>query len=512
LRNFYELDPAEQQRRSLDRLFRYLREYVAPFHPYLRKLYRQQQIDIARLRTPDDLRRLPIITKAQLREDPQAFVLRPAFPGVPVLPGYETLPPRKSMLAGYALRALLNRPFDHTQQFRRPSFRDRIRRRAQLEWLPAHFHASSGSTGKPTPAVYTHHDLTHVVKHLASQLMLPHEPNPDEIYWDLADRGMSLFPGAPHLAFFSTVLAKILVGTSCFETGGGHVIPTDRQVTLFFEGGFSSLVAIPSYVVYWLRRALALQAEGKIGPLAKLQHIALGAEPVSEALRENIRTLAHAAGADPRLKVYVTLGMTEMKWWFGECNERSGLHLNPRYYYWELLDPQTREPVPEGAPGVLVLSHIDWRGTVLVRYWTGDLAKGGLRWQRCPLCGYTFPLLFGPICRAEKDFTKIKGSQVDLSELVDCIRSTPGVRLFQASLENEESSGERSRDILSLDVLPEAGADLADLEDRLKHCVKATVEITPDRIHFETDEDRLHARLFATSPVKAEYIVERRKQ
>ncbi len=67
-----------------------------------------------------------------------------------------------------------------------------------------------------------------------------------------------------------------------------------------------------------------------VGPLDKLQHIVLGAEPMSEQLRETIRGLAHAAGADPRLKIYETLGMTEMKWWFGECNEHSGLHLNPR--------------------------------------------------------------------------------------------------------------------------------------------------------------------------------------
>ncbi len=141
--------------------------------------------------------------------------------------------------------------------------------------------------------------------------------------------------------------------------------------------------------------------------------------------------------------------------------------------------------MPEGEPGVLVFSHIDWRGTVLVRYWTGDLAKGGLRWERCRCCGYTFPLLFGPICRAEKDFTKIKGTLVDLSQLVDCIRGTPGVRLFQVVLANENAAGELSNDLLTLHILPEAGQDLADLEQRLRQCVKATFEV--------------HARLHRTS-------------
>jgi thioester reductase-like protein len=39
---------------------------------------------------------------------------------------------------------------------------------------------------------------------------------------------------------------------------GGAVIPTDRQVELFARGGFWGVVAIPSYITHWLRRARAL--------------------------------------------------------------------------------------------------------------------------------------------------------------------------------------------------------------------------------------------------------------
>src|SRR5688500_6106448 len=127
--NFYELDPDEQRRRSLARLFRYLRRYVGPYHPFLRRRYRELGVHVSRLKTLDDLRRLPLITKADLRENPQAFVMRPAFPVVPQLEGFATCPPTKGMLLKYAWQGLLNRPFDHTQQFRRPALRDCIRRR-----------------------------------------------------------------------------------------------------------------------------------------------------------------------------------------------------------------------------------------------------------------------------------------------------------------------------------------------------------------------------------------------
>jgi hypothetical protein len=118
--------------------------------------------------------------------------------------------------------------------------------------------------------------------------------------------------------------------------------------------------------------------------------------------------------------------------------------------------------------------------------------------------------VYGPICRAEKDFTKIKGTLIDLSQLVDCIRSTAGVRSFQVVLENEDAAGQRSRDVVTVHVLPEPGVDQVDLEQRLRRCVKASLEFTPDRIVMEASEEQLHDRLFQRSPVKAEYIIDRR--
>jgi phenylacetate-CoA ligase len=511
--NFYDLEPAEQRRRSADRLIRYLRRYVGPYHPYLRRLYRQAGVDLDKLRTADDLRRLPIIDKSHLHEDPLAFMLQPKFPGISPPEGFDSAPAAKGLLAKYAWQALTDRPRDFGQVCRRDSFRDRVRRRALAEWLPIHFHASTGTTGPPVLAAYTHWELSRLLPQLAGLLALgPKERVAGEPYFDWADRGMNLFPGAPHLAFFGAVLTKMAIGTGTFDACGGHVIPTDRQVTLFAQGRFQSLISVPSYLVHWLRRATALREQGIIGPLGSLKYALVGAEPLSDALRETIRELAVSLGAHPRFKVHETLGMTEMKWWFAECVPRAGIHLNPRFYYWELLHPHTREPVAEGEPGVLVFSHIGWRGTVLVRYWTGDLVKGGLVWRRCEHCGYTFPRVFSPICRAEKDFTKLKGTRVDLSLLVEAVRGTPGVRQFQVSLESEAPELEFSRDVLAIHISAEPGQLAEEVERRLRERVKHHTEVSPDRITFEDDEPRLVERLFAKNGIKAEYIVERRRE
>lgn len=515
--NFYDLDPEQQRRLSLTRLFGFVREYVEPYHPFLRKLYHSKGIDVRRLRTAEDLHCLPIVDKDNLRADPAAFILQPRSDeqGRDSEPNEannsQPLPPAKRLLGKYILQALLNSPPDPTRQCRPQSFHEKVRRRALLEFNPVHFHASGGTTGAPVMAAYTHWELNTLLPQLAGLTVLQSKwPKPEDPAYDWTDRGLNLFPGSPHLAFFSPMIAKTTVGLSCFDTGGGRVIPTDRQITLFEAGKFSSLLAVPSYLVHWLRRAKEMQRAGLVGRLERLKHMVLGAEPVGRAMRNCLRDLAADVGAHPRVKIHETLGMTEMKWWFGECSEGSGIHLDPRFFYWELLHPETRQPVAAGEPGVLVFSHIGWRGTVFIRYWTGDLVKGGMRWQRCETCGYTFVRLFGPICRAAQDFIKLKGTRVDLGILIETIRDTPGVRQFQAVLENEDPQAGLGRDTLTVHVLPESDVVTDELSRRVADRVQQATEVTPDRVIFEHDERIFTERLFAKTGIKAEYVVEKR--
>jgi len=509
--NFYQLDPAEQRRASASRLFRYVREYIYPYHPYLRRLYQKERVDFSKLRTPDDIRRLPIIDKSHLQSDPQLFILRPTVAGGPPLPeGYETEPLRRSAVLKYSFQALVNRPRDYTRLAGRPTLRQQIRRRGLVEWQPIHYIFSTGSSGTPTPVTYTHYDFTHVLSEMTSLFARPKELDPNRAYFEWTDRVMNVFPGAPHMAFFGPLLAKVLTGVASFETFGGAVIPTDRQITIFAAGGFSTLAAVPSYLVRWLRRATVLLEEGKIQPLKRFKSALLGAEPVSQSQHDYIRELALGLGADPRFAIHQTLGLTEMKWTSIECADGSGMHLNPKYFFCELLHPETREPVAPGEPGVLVFSHIGWRGTALIRFWTGDLIKGGARWDRCSCCGYMFPRIFPPICRAEKDFTKLKGARVDLSLLVETVRDTPGVRQFQITLENENPQDGFSRDVLSVNLVAEAGHNAEGVERSLRERLKTYTEVSPDRVLFEQDEEALDKRLFAKNGIKAEYLVERR--
>lgn len=508
--NFYDLDPEAQQKAAERRLLRYFRDYVAPYHPYLRKFYREAGIDPRQIRTIEDFRQLPLIEKKHLQSDPLMFIVRAASPGAPKLPqGYDCEPLRNVTLLKYAARAALNIPRNPAYFVRKDSFRERMRRQGEREWLPIHTHFSTGSSGTPTPTTYTFSDFRNVIFELASLAIHAKNPKPGYVAFNWNQPKMSLFPGAPHVAFFGPIITKMLIGSPSFETFGGSVIPTEKQIALFSNGGFETLLAIPSYLIYWFRKAIELQEQGKVGPLRKLKIVILAAEPVSEPLRAHLKELAVRAGASPEVRMIQTAGMTETKWGFHECAERSGIHMNPKYYYWEILDPETKRPVGPREPGVLVFTHVGWRGTVLVRYWTGDLVKGGMVWDRCGACGWTFPRIYPPMCRVVQDFTKIKGTRVDLSLLIETIRDTPGVRNFQVLLESENGV-EFGADQLIIKIVPDSGCGESELQSRVAGRVKHATEVSPDRMVFEYDESAFEKRLFAKSGIKAEYVVEKR--
>ena len=511
-RNFYRLDPTVQKRQCFDRLLRYLNKYAYPYHPHFRETCKKEGIDVAKLRTYEDFCKIPVISKKEYRKDSRAFILQPKFPGREHLIPYDTEPIAKSMLVKYLMRAILNHPVDYSDYFRKNRFKeDKVGRRVAWEWLPIHFHGSAGTTGDPTPAVYTAYDIWRPIQELAHFTFIrPDKLEPGRKYVETTDRLMNLFPGMPHLAFFQTVISKFMLSMTSFDTGGGNVMPTERQIEVFASQNFNGLSAIPSYFTHWIRKAVEAKERGEIDGLTGLFAVVLGGEGASDSLKQYFRDMAKRAGARDDFHVIESYGMTEMKWAFMECSDETGIHLNPKYFFWEVLDPDTLEPVPEGEPGVVVFSHIDWRGTVFVRYNTGDLAAGGVKWRRCEDCGYTFPILRGPLYRAVKDFTKIKGTRVSLPEFVRIVRDEPGVRNFQIVLDKEVSGDEFSRDWVRLRVLPDQGIDTEDLEGRLKKRIKIYLEISPNEVQFETNEDKFSAELFEKTGIKAEYILDLR--
>ncbi len=493
----YEWTPEEQREYSLAKLIKYIKDYVYPYHPYYRKLFKEQGIDPDKLRSYDDLRRIPITTRADTAADQKAFILQPKVEDS----AYDVEDLGKSKELKYAWQTLTTR-YVRDLYGKPRSFRERVEQTALGEWNPIHYHMSGGTTGLPSMATYTNHDMKNVIPYLAGMLYL--------FGWEPKMRGLNMFPGLPHLAFFQVVFAELTVdhGASLFHTCGGKAIPTEKQVVIASMLPFDMYIAIPSYMTYWLKTAAQLIEMGVPKP-APVKFAVLAAEPLSDEYRDKLKDQFEKIGS-PDVKIIEGYGSTELRAAFFECGEKTGLHLNPEFYFWEVLDPETKEPVKWGEPGVLCFSHINWRGTVLLRYWMGDLIQGGVVWDKCLSCGLTMPILRPPIGRAERDFTKIKGARVPHMNFQNAIRRVDGVESFQVIITKEDEEDVASRDRVIVYVSVGEDVDAETVKAGITKQVKIDTEISPDEIHVELP-DQIEKRLFERTGLKAEWVVDNRQ-
>ena len=97
---------AERQRKwSEDKLLRYVKSHILTYHPYYRNKCREMGIGAGDLRSYEDFKKFPIVTKTDLVQDHLAFILQPTFPGRKPL--YENIAPiRKTELLKYVWRAI----------------------------------------------------------------------------------------------------------------------------------------------------------------------------------------------------------------------------------------------------------------------------------------------------------------------------------------------------------------------------------------------------------------------
>ncbi len=89
---------------------------------------------------------------------------------------------------------------------------------------------------------------------------------------------------------------------------------------------------------------------------------------------------------------YNMFGMSEMFGpMAGECRQKNGQHYLDKYLMIEIIDPQTKQPVEEGKPGIAVYTTLWDKGFPLLRYWTDDMMY--IEYKKCA-CGSRNPRIY----------------------------------------------------------------------------------------------------------------------
>lgn len=255
-------------------------------------------------------------------------------------------------------------------------------------------HASSGTTGKQTVVGYTAHDIQIWSKCVARMMKSVGIRKTDSVH---VSYGYGLFTGGLGIHYGVEALGATVVPVS---TGN-----TARQIQLLQDFGCEVICSTPSYA------ALIGETMNDMGidPRSlNLRTGIFGAEPWTEGLRKQIEDLFG-------IRAYDIYGLSEIAGpgVAGECECQNGMHIQEDYFFPEIIDPDTDEPVPDGHYGELVFTCIGKEALPLVRYRTHDICK----LDRTPCaCGRTTVRMAKPKGRSD-DMLIIRGVNVFPSQI-----------------------------------------------------------------------------------------------
>jgi len=258
----------------------------------------------------------------------------------------------------------------------------------------ARLHASSGTTGKPTVVGYTAQDLDQWADLMARSLYAAGARRGDIVH---NAYGYGLFTGGLGAHYGAERLGAVVVPVS----GGG----TERQVSLIQDFGARVLCATPSYA---LAIAEAAEQQGVDLRRSQLRIGLFGAEPWSAGMRREIEARLGLRAVD----VY---GLSEI---MGpgvacECTFQQGLHGWEDHFLFEVVDPETGRPVPEGHAGELVITTLTKQALPMLRYRTRDITR--ITTARCE-CGRTHARILR-ITGRNDDMLIIRGVNVYPSQI-----------------------------------------------------------------------------------------------
>lgn len=230
------------------------------------------------------------------------------------------------------------------------------------------YHASSGTTGKPTVVGYTKNDMLmweEMIARIVTMAGVTHH--------DIAQVsfGYGLFTGA-----FGLHQGLEKVGAAVIPASSGN---TKKQIMLMKDFGTTTLISTPSYALHIAEVAqeMGIDPEKDLN----LKWGLFGGEGSTEAMRKELNKAWNMFSTENYgLSELIGPGIS------GECQALTGMHISEDHFIPEIIDPKTGKVLPPGETGELVITPITKEALPLFRYRTKDITR--LRYEPCS-CGRT---------------------------------------------------------------------------------------------------------------------------
>ena len=249
-------------------------------------------------------------------------------------------------------------------------------------------HATSGTTGTPTLGLHTAKDIDDWGE-VAARALTMSGMTKDDIFQITPSLGM--FSGG-----FGFYHGARKVGCTIVPASAGF---SKRQIQFMIDFGTTMFSAIVSYAF----RLAEIAHEMGIDPArdTKVRKGVFGSEMWTREMKNKISKIWDM---DP----YDIYGFTELcgPGVGNDCRMHDGIHIWQDYYYTEVVDPKTGEPVGPEEEGELVFTTLTKEAMPLIRYRSRDISA--LMDVGVCGCGRTHQK-FKPIKARADDMLKISG-------------------------------------------------------------------------------------------------------
>ena len=261
---------------------------------------------------------------------------------------------------------------------------------------------TSGTVGDPKRLWFTAEDQNLTVDFFQAGMSTLTRPG---------DRVLILLPGR-RPGSVGALLAQALMGMSMTP------LPYDWSGNLADAASFlqyervDSVVGSPIQVL-----AVARYSAERGGPLPCPRTVLLSTDYAPRSLIREVERIWNC-------RVFDHYGMTEMGLGGGvECEAHVGYHLRETDLFFEIVDPQTGERLPDGCEGEVVFSTLTRRGMPLIRYRTGDLSR--FLPEPCG-CGSVLKRLDRLGGRLDS-ILRLPAAELRIGEIAEAIFAVPGV-------------------------------------------------------------------------------------
>jgi phenylacetate-CoA ligase len=352
-------DPAERDVVIFAKLTHQIR-YAWDRSPFYRRKWEQAGVSPATLKRLDDLARFPVVQKAELRA---------AQASAPPFGDYLCIDPRDV----------------------------------------ARVHGTSGTTGRPTVFGIGAEDWERIGEAHA-RILWSAGIRPDDVI--LICSFFSLYLGS-----WGALKGAERLGATVFPFGAGAAGQTLMAVHWAADMKPTAFYGTPSYALHFAETA---RKDGIDPRGLGFKTLFFSGEP-GAGIPATKRLIEDTFGGH-----CIDMGsMAEMTPWMtnAECRHRTGMHLWQDLVYTQVCDPDTFQPVPYGAEGTAVYTHLERTSQPMIRLVSGDRT----RWTDAPCpCGRTYPRLPDGLYGRIDDMFIVRGENIYPSAIEDTLRAIPG--------------------------------------------------------------------------------------